>query len=214
MKKMALFLTLVAASLCLPATSQTLASSVRIDRETLSDSIHAFAEHRTPEAAAYFRSLKTVEEAYWPVVAAIDSTVAALMADPATRETSYAYADSKSDIMMEYDVLLKAVVLSHADEIMQSPSVQASVERARAAIRDGADADRAWKIARQGLEDLPRYKNRGKGDSPENRRLVYEFAALNNALSTLTLHEFDRLIRERDGKGQVRRQVLEEPVHR
>ena len=198
MKHTMLLSVLAAVCFCLPAASQTLDPSVRIDREALTDSIQAFARHRTPQTTAYFRSLTSVEEAYRPAMAAIDCTTAALMADPSTQQKATEYATSVADITMEYDVLLQAVVLSRADEILNLPSVKASLEQARVAIRHGADADRAWKIARRGLYDLPRYKNNPRQTPQEKRRLAYEFAALNNALSTLTLYEFDRLIRERD----------------
>lgn len=179
-----------------PVQAQIKSDSLHVEMWKLTDLISQYNRNPTPELKAYFRSLRPVADEYWKTT--VDSIDRSLRAMKTYDEFMTSGVDARR-IMDTYRELLKGVVFSYQDTILNHPKIQALIERGREVIRKGGDTTQAWKIVRQGLDTLPRYQYSGQSDDSEVWRLGYECCALYNMLSMWCAYEFGRMVRERDG---------------
>ena len=179
-----------------PVQAQTKSDSLRIDMSELARFVSQYRGYLTPEMETYFRSLRPVADEYWKTT--VDSIDRSLRAMKTYDEFMTSGVDARR-IMDTYRELLKGVVFSYQDTILNHPKIQALIERGREVIRKGGDSSQAEKIVRQGLYTLPRYQYNIQSDDPEVRRLYHELSALKYMLSMWCAYEFGRMVRERDG---------------
>ena len=179
-----------------PVQAQTKSDSLRIDMSELARFVSQYRGYLTPEMETYFRSLRPVADEYWKTTMdSIDRSLRAIK----TYDEFMAFNVDAGRIMDTYRELLKGVMYSYQDTILNHPKIQALIERGREVIRKGGDSTKAWEIVRYGLINLPRYQHSGQSDDPEVRRLDYELSALYAMLSRWCAYEFGRMVREREG---------------